>query len=617
MCGIVAAIGSHNIIPLLIDGLNKLEYRGYDSTGIAYLTDTQTIECERSLERVAQLATQINTKHITANLGIAHTRWATHGAPALRNAHPMVSNSHGVSLCLVHNGIIENFEEIKLELSAAGYVFTSDTDTEVMTHLIHQYCVSGLDLYEAVFQATKRLRGLYAIAVMRADEPHKIVGARQGAPLLIGVGEHGNYLASDTSALLSETRNVVYLEEGDVVEISLTAHRIRTKAGDFVEREIHESHLSADAVSLGRFSHYMQKETFEQPEVVANTLEMVAGAQSISPNLFGAGADVIFANTQNILILACGTSYHAAMVARYWLEKLAQIPVNVEIASEYRYRTSVPLSNTLIITLSQSGETADTLAALQHAKATHSGKGAATLSICNVPESALIRQSQLRFLTRAGPEIGVASTKAFTTQLCSLFVLTLVLAKVHGRLSVADETNYLAQLRHLPAAMAQVLLLEPQIIEWAQAFIDKQHALFLGRGIHWPIAMEGALKLKEITYIHAESYAAGELKHGPLALVDENMPVVAIAPNDALIEKLKANLQEVRARAGQLYIFADQGTFIEPAEGMHVINLPDHAGVLSPILHTLPLQLLAYHTAVARGTDVDKPRNLAKSVTVE
>ena len=336
MCGIVAAIGSHNIIPLLIDGLNKLEYRGYDSTGIAYLTDTQTIECERSLERVAQLATQINTKHITANLGIAHTRWATHGAPALRNAHPMVSNSHDVSLCLVHNGIIENFEEIKLELSASGYVFTSDTDTEVMTHLIHQYCVSGLDLYEAVFQATKRLRGLYAIAVMRADEPHKIVGARQGAPLLIGVGEHGNYLASDTSALLSETRNVVYLEEGDVVEISLTAHRIRTKAGDFVEREIHESHLSADAVSLGRFSHYMQKETFEQPEVVANTLEMVAGAQSISPNLFGAGADVIFANTQNILILACGTSYHAAMVARYWLEELAQIPVNVEALGQLR-----------------------------------------------------------------------------------------------------------------------------------------------------------------------------------------------------------------------------------------------------------------------------------------
>ena len=617
MCGIVAAVGSHNIIPLLIDGLNKLEYRGYDSTGIGYLTAEHTIQCERSLERVAQLAAQIDTKQITAQLGIAHTRWATHGAPALRNAHPMTSDSNGVSLCLVHNGIIENFEEIKAELTAAGYTFTSDTDTEVMTHLIHQYCVEGMDLYEAVFQATKRLRGLYAIAVMRADEPHRIVGARQGAPLLIGVGEQGNYLASDTSALLSETRQVVYLEEGDVVEITLTGHRIRTVQGEFVTREIHESHLSADAVSLGLFSHYMQKETFEQPEVVANTLEMVSGAQSISPNLFGAGADTIFANTQNILILACGTSYHSAMVARYWIEELAGIPVNVEIASEYRYRTSVALRNTLIITISQSGETADTIAALQHAKTNHNGLHAATLAICNVPESALIRQSQLRFLTRAGPEIGVASTKAFTTQLSSLFVLTLVLAKVHGRLSSSDEISYLQQLRHLPAAMQQVLSLEPQIIKWAQAFVDKQHALFLGRGIHWPIAMEGALKLKEITYIHAESYAAGELKHGPLALVDENMPVIAIAPNDALIEKLKSNLQEVRARAGELYIFADQDTFIESAEGVHVINLPDHAGLLSPILHTLPLQLLAYHTAVARGTDVDKPRNLAKSVTVE
>ena len=402
-----------------------------------------------------------------------------------------------------------------------------------------------------------------------------------------------------------------------MVEIALDAYRIRSMAGDFVERDVHVSELSADAVSLGLFSHYMQKETFEQPEVVANTLEMVSGAQSISPLLFGAQADEVFRNTQNILILACGTSYHAAMVARYWIEEIAHIPVNVEIASEYRYRTSVPLANTLIITLSQSGETADTIAALQHAKSLHNGLGAATLSICNVPESALIRQSQLRFLTRAGPEIGVASTKAFTTQLCALFVLTLVLAKVKSRLSASQENDYLQQLRHLPAAMAQVLLLEPQIVEWAKAFVDKEHALFLGRGIHWPIAMEGALKLKEITYIHAESYAAGELKHGPLALVDERMPVIAIAPNDALIEKLKSNLQEVRARSGELYIFADRDTFIEPAEGVHVINLPDHAGMLSPILHTLPLQLLSYHTAVARGTDVDKPRNLAKSVTVE
>ena len=615
MCGIVAAVGQNNVIPLLIDGLKKLEYRGYDSTGVGFLQADHRIHCERSLERVAQL--EVQTQPFSAHVGIAHTRWATHGAPALRNAHPMESHGKGFDISLVHNGIIENHEEIKAELKSAGYVFTSDTDTEVMTHLIHQFLTTGIDLYEAVFQATKRLKGLYAIAVLCSQFPDRIVGARQGAPLLIGVGERGMYLASDTSALLSETRKVIYLEEGDVVQITQDSYQIRTASGEFVTRDVFESELSADAVSLGRFSHYMQKETFEQPEVVANTLEMVSGAQSINAGLFGAQAEELFKRTDNILILACGTSYHAAMVARYWIEEMARIPVNVEIASEYRYRTSVPMPNTLIITISQSGETADTIAALQHAKSLHNGMDASTLSICNVPESALIRQSQLRFLTRAGPEIGVASTKAFTTQLSSLFVLTLVLAKVKGRLSVDKEENYLKQLRHLPAAMQQVLSLEPQIIEWAQAFVDKDHALFLGRGIHWPIAMEGALKLKEITYIHAESYAAGELKHGPLALVDVNMPVVAIAPNDALIEKLKANLQEVRARAGQLYIFADRDTFIEPEEGVHVINLPDHAGVLSPILHTLPLQLLSYHTAVARGTDVDKPRNLAKSVTVE
>lgn len=615
MCGIVAGVAQNNIIPLLIDGLKKLEYRGYDSTGVGFLQSDHSIHCERSLERVAQLEQQ--TQPFSAHVGIAHTRWATHGAPALRNAHPMESHGKEFDISLVHNGIIENHEEIKAELSAGGYVFTSDTDTEVMTHLIHQFLTTGIDLYEAVFQATKRLKGLYAIAVLCTQFPDRIVGARQGAPLLIGVGERGMYLASDTSALLSETRKVIYLEEGDVVQLTVDAYQIRTATGEFITRDIFESELSADAVSLGRFAHYMQKETFEQPEVVANTLEMVSGAQSINAGLFGAQAEEIFKRTDNILILACGTSYHAAMVARYWIEEMARIPVNVEIASEYRYRTSVPMSNTLIITISQSGETADTIAALQHAKGLHNGMNAATLSICNVPESALIRQSQLRFLTRAGPEIGVASTKAFTTQLSSLFVLTLVLAKVKGRLSLEQEENYLKQLRHLPSAMQQVLSLEPQIIEWANSFVDKHHALFLGRGIHWPIAMEGALKLKEITYIHAESYAAGELKHGPLALVDESMPVVAIAPNDTLIEKLKSNLQEVRARAGQLYIFADRDTFIEPEEGVHVINLPDHAGVLSPILHTLPLQLLSYHTAVARGTDVDKPRNLAKSVTVE
>ena len=615
MCGIVAGVSQNNVIPLLIDGLKKLEYRGYDSTGVGFLQTDHSIHCERSLERVAQLEVQVQS--FSAHVGIAHTRWATHGAPALRNAHPMESHGQGFDISLVHNGIIENYEEIKAELSTAGYVFTSDTDTEVMTHLIHQNLTGGVTFYDAVFNATKRLKGLYAIAVLCSQFPDQIVGARQGAPLLIGVGENGMYLASDTSALLSETRKVIYLEEGDVVQLTVDAYKIRTVNGEYVRRDIFESELSADAVSLGRFAHYMQKETFEQPEVVANTLEMVSGAKSIQAGLFGAQAEEIFKRTQNILILACGTSYHAAMVARYWIEEMARIPVDVEIASEYRYHTSVPQENTLIITISQSGETADTIAALQHAKTLHNGLNAATLSICNVPESALIRQSQLRFLTRAGPEIGVASTKAFTTQLSSLFVLTLVLAKVKGRLSMAQEENYLKQLRHLPVAMQQVLLLEPQIVEWANAFVDKQHALFLGRGIHWPIAMEGALKLKEITYIHAESYAAGELKHGPLALVDANMPVIAIAPNDVLIEKLKSNLQEVRARSGELYIFADRDTFIEPQEGVHVINLPDHAGVLSPILHTLPLQLLSYHTAVARGTDVDKPRNLAKSVTVE
>ncbi len=615
MCGIVAGVSRKNVIPLLIDGLKKLEYRGYDSTGVGFLRADHSIHCERSLDRVAQLEVQVQP--FSAHVGIAHTRWATHGAPALRNAHPMESHGNGFDISLVHNGIIENHEEIKAELKSAGYVFTSDTDTEVMTHLIHQKLTGGVAFYDAVFNATKRLKGLYAIAVICTQFPDQVIGARQGAPLLIGVGEKGMYLASDTSALLSETRKVIYLEEGDVVQLTVDAYKIRTVDGEYVQRDVFESELSADAVSLGRFAHYMQKETFEQPEVVANTLEMVSGAKSIQAGLFGAQADEIFKRTQNILILACGTSYHAAMVARYWIEEMACIPVDVEIASEYRYRTSVPQENTLIITISQSGETADTIAALQHAKTLHNGLNAATLSICNVPESALIRQSQLRFLTRAGPEIGVASTKAFTTQLSSLFVLTLVLAKVKGRLSVEQEENYLKQLRHLPVAMQQVLSLEPQIVEWANAFVDKQHALFLGRGIHWPIAMEGALKLKEITYIHAESYAAGELKHGPLALVDANMPVIAIAPNDALIEKLKSNLQEVRARSGELYIFADRDTFIEPQEGVHVINLPDHAGVLSPILHTLPLQLLSYHTAVARGTDVDKPRNLAKSVTVE
>jgi glucosamine--fructose-6-phosphate aminotransferase (isomerizing) len=474
-------------------------------------------------------------------------------------------------------------------------------------------------LFHAVQRAVRELQGAYAIAVVSSREPNTVVGSRKGSPLLLGVGNAGtghgeNFLASDTSALLQVTKYVTYLEEGDVVEIRLDGYSIVDRDGQPAERPIIESQLSADSIELGSYAHYMQKEIFEQPGAIANTLEMVTSASSLSPGLFGADAEEVFARTKQLLILACGTSYHAGLVAKYWIESVAKIPVAVEIASEYRYRESVPLPGTLVMTISQSGETIDTISALQHAQA----QGLAdSLTICNVPESALIRQSKLRFLTRAGPEIGVASTKAFTTQLASLFVLTLVLAKQRGLLAPEREAELLTQLRHLPAAMNHVLECELAVRHWANRFAPKEHALFLGRGVHFPIAMEGALKLKEITYIHAEAYAAGELKHGPLALVDSQMPVVVVAPNDALIEKLKSNLQEVRARGGELFIFADRDVEIEPADGINIVNLVDHAGLLSPILHVVPLQLLAYHAALARGTDVDKPRNLAKSVTVE
>jgi glucosamine--fructose-6-phosphate aminotransferase (isomerizing) len=520
---------------------------------------------------------------------------------------------------VVHNGIIENHEALRARLKAQGYEFQSDTDTEVIAHLVHSLVASGKTLMQAVQQAVRELHGAYAIAAISKTEPNTVVGSRRGSPLLLGVGNAGsgqgeNFLASDTSALLQVTKYVAYLEEGDVVEIRLDGYSIVDAEGNPAERPIVESQLSADAIELGNYDHYMQKEIFEQPGAIANTLEMVANASSLSSGLFGADAEAIFARTKQILILACGTSWHAGSVAKYWLEAIAGIPTSVEIASEYRYRESVALPGTLVLTISQSGETADTIAALQHAQ----GLGLRdTLTICNVPESALIRQSKLRFLTRAGPEIGVASTKAFTTQLASLFVLTLVLAKQRNRLGAEREKELIEQLRHLPAALNRVLECEPAVRHWARRFAPKQHALFLGRGVHFPIAQEGALKLKEITYIHAEAYAAGELKHGPLALVDREMPVVVVAPNDALIEKLKSNLQEVRARGGELFVFADRDTHIEPADGLNVINLIDHAGPLSPILHVVPLQLLAYHAALARGTDVDKPRNLAKSVTVE
>ncbi|HLS54496.1 MAG TPA: glutamine--fructose-6-phosphate transaminase (isomerizing) [Zeimonas sp.] len=617
MCGIVGAVAQRNVVPILIEGLRKLEYRGYDSAGIAIMNGS--MERVRAVGRVAELEARTREVHADAPTGIAHTRWATHGGVTEKNAHPHFSAGKGIEVSVVHNGIIENHEALRMRLKAAGYQFASETDTEVIAHLLHSYLATGCGLFDAVQKAVRELEGAYAIAAINKSEPNTVVGSRKGSPLLLGIGNAGsgkgeNFLASDTSALLQVTKYVAYLEEGDVVQIRPDGYSIVDRDGRAAERPIVESQLSADAIELGKYQHFMQKEIFEQPGAVANTLEMVANAASLSAGLFGAEAEAIFARTQQVLVLACGTSYHAGCVAKYWIESMAGLPVSVEIASEYRYRDSVSLPNTLVITISQSGETADTRAALEHAKSMGLRD---TLSICNVPESALIRESRLRFLTRAGPEIGVASTKAFTTQLAALFVLTLVLAKQRNRLAPAREKELLTQLRHLPAAIARVLECEPAVRHWANRFAPKQHALFLGRGVHFPIALEGALKLKEITYIHAEAYAAGELKHGPLALVDSQMPVVVVAPNDALLEKLKSNLHEVRARGGELFVFADQDTKIEPEDRINIINLGDHAGPLSPILHVIPLQLLAYYAALARGTDVDKPRNLAKSVTVE
>jgi glucosamine--fructose-6-phosphate aminotransferase (isomerizing) len=608
MCGIVGAIAQRNVVPILLLGLQRLEYRGYDSAGLVVVDDNR-LRRVRSTGRVAELAEK--SVHTSGHLGIAHTRWATHGEPSERNAHPHISRD---LIAVAHNGIIENYEELRIRLGAQGYQFTSDTDSEVIAHLIHSHYARGNSLLVATQAALAELVGAYAIGVVAADNPSQLIGARKGSPLLLGVGEGENFIASDASALLQVTKNMVYLEEGDVVEVGLRGYRIFDAKGNMVERPLHVSELTNDSVELGEYRHYMQKEIHEQPQALANTLESVCNSQSLIPGIFGAEASAIFSDIDSILILACGTSNHAGLVARYWLEEIAGIPCNVEIASEYRYRVSVPNPKTLVVTISQSGETADTLAALNHAKATGH---AYTLSICNVPESALIRASRLRMLTRAGPEIGVASTKAFTTQLAGLFLLTLVLAKQRGKLDKEAEQRHLHALRHLPSAAQSVLNLEPEIAQLAERFADKQHALFLGRGLHYPIALEGALKLKEISYIHAEAYPAGELKHGPLALVDKDMPVIAVAPNDALLEKLKSNLQEVRARGGELYVFADADTRIHSSDGVNLMQMPEHAGYLSPILHTIPLQLLAYHVALQKGTDVDKPRNLAKSVTVE
>jgi glucosamine--fructose-6-phosphate aminotransferase (isomerizing) len=588
--------------------LKRLEYRGYDSAGIAVVNGRLTRL--RSTGRVAELASRADERGLYGAVGIAHTRWATHGVPSERNAHPHLSGT----LSVVHNGIIENHEEMRRRLQSEGYEFTSDTDSEVIAHLVHSHLSDGSGLLQAVRASIAELVGAYAIAVVDEKDPERLVVARMGAPLLLGLGDGENFAASDASALVQVTSRVMYLEEGDCAELERGHVRVVDASGNEAHRTVHVSNLSASDVELGPYRHYMQKEIFEQPMAVANTLELVVNARGISPQLFGAEAEEMLREVESVLILACGTSYHAGMVARYWLESLACIPCNVEIASEYRYRESVPNPKTLVVTISQSGETADTLAALHHARTLGQER---TLAICNVPESALVRHSTLRFLTRAGPEIGVASTKAFTTQLAALVLLTMTLAKLRGRLTSEREAQLMSALRHLPSALTHVLGIEPLIEEWAELFAKHEHALFLGRGIHYPIAMEGALKLKEISYIHAEAYAAGELKHGPLALVDANMPVAAIAPKDALFEKLKSNLQEVRARGGELFVFADQDARLAPSDGVRVITMPDHAGVLSPILHTIPLQLLAYHVARRKGTDVDKPRNLAKSVTVE
>ncbi len=610
MCGIVGAVASRDITTIMVEGLKRLEYRGYDSCGVA-VYDNGGLRRARSTDRVAELAADIARNHIAGFTGIAHTRWATHGAPVTRNAHPHFSSigSEEPSIALVHNGIIENHEALRTELQAAGFIFESQTDTEVIAHLIRH--VYNGDLLEAVQQAVRRLHGAYAIAVFCRDEPHRIVAARQGSPLVIGRGKEENFLASDALALAGTTDQIVYLEDGDVADLQLGNVWIMDQAGKRVERKINTVHVHTGAAELGPYRHYMQKEIFEQPRAVGDTLEDV---ESITPELFGAAAHQTFRDIDRVLILACGTSYYAGLTAKYWIEAVAKIPVAVEIASEYRYRESVPHPKTLVVTISQSGETADTLAALKHARELGMEQ---TLTICNVSTSAMVRECKLAYITRAGVEIGVASTKAFTTQLTALFMLTLALAQAHGQLSKEQEAAHVKALRHLPASISAVLALEPQIMAWADRFATKENALFLGRGMHYPIALEGALKLKEISYIHAEAYPAGELKHGPLALVTELMPVVTIAPNDALLENLKSNMQEVRARGGELYVFADADTKLVSSEGLHVIRMPENYGLLSPILHTVPLQLLAYHTACARGTDVDKPRNLAKSVTVE
>jgi len=609
MCGIVGAVASRNVVPILIEGLSRLEYRGYDSAGVAVLDGD--IKRVRAVGRVAEMQNKANAEQLHGLVGIGHTRWATHGGVTESNAHPHVSRNE---IAVVHNGIIENHDEQRDYLKSLGYVFESQTDTEVIAHLIHYYTAQGLDLLPAVKAAVIKLTGAFAISVISLKAPDYMVCARQGCPLLVGLGEGENFIASDVSAVLAVTRRVIYLEDGDVGEIRREGVTIFDREDHIVNRKVHMSDVSLASMELGPYAHFMQKEIHEQPRALTDTIEALIDDASFSPALFGNGAEEVFSQIDSVLILAAGTSYYAGLTAKYWLESIAKITTNVEIASEYRYRQSVPNARQLIVTISQSGETLDTMEALKHAKSLGQ---LLTLAICNVQESAIPRASRLILYTRAGAEVGVASTKAFTTQLVALFTLAVTLAKQRGLLSAEKEQNYLDELRQLPGSIQHALNLEPQIREWAKAFSSKQNALFLGRGMHYPIALEGALKLKEISYIHAEAYPAGELKHGPLALVDKDMPVVVIAPNDVLLEKVKSNMQEVSARGGELFVFADLDSHFTASEGVHVIRTPRHVGVLSPILHTIPVQLLAYHTALLKGTDVDKPRNLAKSVTVE
>jgi glucosamine--fructose-6-phosphate aminotransferase (isomerizing) len=611
MCGIVGAIAQRDIVPILIEGLRRLEYRGYDSAGVAVLNGSGALKRVRTVGKVQRLQDAIDASPTHGPIGIAHTRWATHGVPSERNAHPHISAD---GLAIVHNGIIENHEALRAELQAAGYAFTSDTDTEVIAHRIHHHLKSGVTLLAAVGTTVKELEGAYALAVVSEADPERIILAREGCPVVIGLGDGENFVASDIAALLPQTRSFVFLEEGDVAEVTRSSVHITDRSGSAVERKVHQSELSADAADKGQYAHFMLKEIHEQPRAVADTLQERVANGRLLEAAFGLAATEIFRRTEAVHIIACGTSFHAGSVARYLIEQLANLPCSVEIASEFRYRSPVVPRNTLFVTISQSGETADTLAALRLAK---QAGYLSSLAICNVPESSLVRESELVMLTRAGPEIGVASTKAFTTQLAALGLLVVALAKSHGA-TAEQEKTLVTRLVELPGMIEKTLALDSVIRELAQRFVPKHHALFLGRGTMYPIAMEGALKLKEISYIHAEAYAAGELKHGPLALVDDDMPVVAVAPNTDLLEKLKSNLMEVRARGGELIVFADPESGLKPSDGVTVITMPKHVSYIqAPLIYTLPLQLLSYHVATARGTDVDKPRNLAKSVTVE